>query len=1081
MTDQAVVGEPVAVTGNGEGPPAAVPAEDEKYGTATDEPRGNRFVNCLVQCPCIMATVVMSFCILCIVVMMGVIMAEGADIFSQDAVGDINDLRTNAWDGLQMAQEQSRVFARDPGAKMCSGMMGKEKECATGKRPQQTENGDSVLMAYVAKNGELFTPSNLEQMKTVEDKIIKHPGFVDFCKRWDKTGKSTTCSRPLSVLNLFYVNGINTKQAVDQLDAMDGATDGKLDIFATPGLSDAMAVAANGGLEGKTTLTMSEQTAVQVAKVLLPFLIAAATSRGDTQQDVPATLKLAGYMKTVGYLASTVDFYFDKDFSLASPNCKYSRAIIDFGMPLEGYDNQDDNAKKQKTELSDWFKKEFSQYLKDTKEAGDVEVLFFATPLVFDEFIQIILFDVLKVVISITAVFFWLWFQTKSIFIAIVGMVEILLSIPLAFFFYRTIFGFMFFDGLNAMTVFIVVAIGADDIFVFMDAYRQSAYDYNVCSSLKTRMNWVYKRAATAMLATSVTTCAAFICSATTPLVSIQSFGVFSAFVIAADYALVITWFPACVVIYHNLFEKRPNCCACWRCGQMCSKMTTTTATVRQNGPEAAPEKRKLERFFGGPFAKMIRGPFDKGGVLLSKGFAPWIILGMVLLLIPFLLLATSISAVSSSEEGLPNDHPFQRLWTIYGTEFPTTAVTPNTNVYVYWGVQGIDRDGVNLLRDVENRGKLQWDSTFSFDEAAQQHMYNVCREVEMMSGPKVSEFLSRDPDHPLKYGWLKCPVMDWKKWLERTGGPGFPLPLSQVAVEMPKFLASAAQNAWGGSETMKEKWRKHIGFDGTAVRMHMITVRCKLAQRANHNEKKLRAAFDGFEGWIADVNSKHRTTSGAVAPASANKALHTADGDFNGPLWMWMHTQTVFVSSAFLGASMGCIVAFFVLLLFTQQIIIALSAVVTILSVLLSVLAMMKIANYELGTITSISISILAGFAVDFVVHLAHSYAHCDLPTRSEKIQHVFDEIAVSVFSGMLTSVLAAMVLLFCSLQFFAKFGFFLIFTVSWAWIWGNFFFMSIMRCVGPDDSLHWILKLPGSVTEPLFAKWKAALTKPK
>jgi len=128
-------------------------------------------------------------------------------------------------------------------------------------------------------------------------------------------------------------------------------------------------------------------------------------------------------------------------------------------------------------------------------------------------------------------------------------------------------------------------------------------------------------------------------------------------------------------------------------------------------------------------------------------------------------------------------------------------------------------------------------------------------------------------------------------------------------------------------------------------------------------------------------------------------------------------------------------------------------------------VLAMMKLANYELGTITSICITILAGFAVDYVVHLAHAFNHSNKPTRAEKFQEAFDVIGVSVLSGMVTSVLAAMVLLLCSLQFFAKFGFFLIFTVVLAWIWGNGFFMCTMKLIGPDSNTPWLLQIPYSI----------------
>merc|ERR1711907_273681 len=170
-------------------------------------------------------------------------------------------------------------------------------------------------------------------------------------------------------------------------------------------------------------------------------------------------------------------------------------------------------------------------------------------------------------------------------------------------------------------------------------------------------------------------------------------------------------------------------------------------------------------------------------------------------------------------------------------------------------------------------------------------------------------------------------------------------------------------------------------------------------------------------------------------------------------------------IRTAVSGAAIGSVVAFVVILLATWEIIIAVSSFATIACILISVLAMGRVAGYELGTITSISITILAGFSVDYVVHLAHAYQTSSLPTRQEKAQEALEVIGVSVFSGMLTSLLASLALLVCVLQFFAKFGFFLIFTVCWAWVWGNFFFMSLMFVFGPDDSMPWWLRIPGSL----------------
>merc|ERR1719440_1980070 len=103
------------------------------------------------------------------------------------------------------------------------------------------------------------------------------------------------------------------------------------------------------------------------------------------------------------------------------------------------------------------------------------------------------------------------------------------------------------------LSMYIVLAIGADDVFVFMDAYKQSFYaGAAVNKDLTTRMSWVYRRAGMAMLITSCTTCAAFIATAaSSPIPTLQNFGIFAALVIFFD-VLVMTFLCACVVFYHN-------------------------------------------------------------------------------------------------------------------------------------------------------------------------------------------------------------------------------------------------------------------------------------------------------------------------------------------------------------------------------------------------------------------------------------------------------------------------------------------------------------------------------------------------
>ena len=50
-------------------------------------------------------------------------------------------------------------------------------------------------------------------------------------------------------------------------------------------------------------------------------------------------------------------------------------------------------------------------------------------------------------------------------------MIQILLSMPCALFVYRTIFGVEFVTQLHVLAIYLVLGIGADDLFVFYDAW----------------------------------------------------------------------------------------------------------------------------------------------------------------------------------------------------------------------------------------------------------------------------------------------------------------------------------------------------------------------------------------------------------------------------------------------------------------------------------------------------------------------------------------------------------------------------------------------------------------------------------
>ena len=204
--------------------------------------------------------------------------------------------------------------------------------------------------------------------------------------------------------------------------------------------------------------------------------------------------------------------------------------------------------------------------------------------------------DVIFVVLSIGFVFAWLWLHTGSWACAVLGMVMILLCFPVGLLLTYYVFGVTYFNQLNILVIFLVLGIGADNIFVQIDAFKYAAsivhldVDGNsveilgagdqttddMMQALKRgrtrvlgkRLAHALLRSTEAVMCTSVTTICAFAATALSPLTSLRAFGVFASVTIAVLFFLSFTFLPAviaCVAHY------KISCCCTplnWICCQ---------------------------------------------------------------------------------------------------------------------------------------------------------------------------------------------------------------------------------------------------------------------------------------------------------------------------------------------------------------------------------------------------------------------------------------------------------------------------------------------------------------------------------
>jgi len=474
-----------------------------------------------------------------------------------------------------------------------------------------------------------------------------------------------------------------------------------------------------------------------------------------------------------------------------------ARSFVAFGAPMKGFNQfTGDTKEKQQDEFKDWFVKDMwgdiESIRKDIEKKADGEMkiyamCFSAMTVLFN---KIFMNDGFLAMGSLFFVFLWMWTATGSGFLALCGIYECFISLFIAMLTYVVVSKYIGF--LCVMMIFVIVGIGADDCFVFLDAFKQSAYEPQLrCEDkqqeLTLRFSWAYRRSRNAMFVTTATTCVSFLAAGFSEIPTVSAFGFFAAFTVAWDYIMVITFFAAATVIYHQHFEGKKGghmcidykCCCCrlltpkverrkegWRAYKplicLVSVLTflgviiCTIGNVNKipmvpllgtiilciaaicvqavlNMPEDTKDLRFLERFFAYTFHSFIKKH-------AKKIVGAWTLLVLVMLV----LVAAVFRPAEEAPKFLSEEHPIMKFIDL-SAEF-SEDITTNL-LHVVFGIQredSFDRTGVDPQTPAgEFLGNVVYSSSakaYAATPAGQTGILKFCDDM------RASRFAIKDP-----------------------------------------------------------------------------------------------------------------------------------------------------------------------------------------------------------------------------------------------------------------------------------------------------------------------------------------------
>jgi len=624
------------------------------------------------------------------------------------------------------------------------------------------------------------------------------------------------------------------------------------------------------------------------------------------------------------------------------------------------------------------------------------------------------------------------------------GLFQIILSFPLAYFVYYFMGGIVFFPFLNFIGIFVVFALGADDVFVAVDKFKAARHELPF-GSTEQIATLALPDAAYSMLLTSLTTTVAFFGTAICPVGPIVCFAVFCGLLISLDYLMcLLLVFPALCLYDKWLLQGSSNKCVSfeWCCGKNDVSSTadayeiarkrdndneepvsTMHETAGTDGSETEQRKQLLEiehttlihRVLDGYYTLVHR--FRWGVLLLAMaGFVTCVVF------------AARLTLPTSSEVALlpeSNEYEQHRMWSLNLLSTELAKGEGGSVATITWGVTPADTgDHLNPASFTT----LVLDPTFSpRTEIAQEYLLSFCERLyanDFASSPRSSYL---------------CPINQFDEWLKDQSSSDDP----SDAYTQNCAGTSSVPVASDIFDPCMISWSKLVNETSvlsTEGRVKIMEVRSQTGVFYDSPFSELKKEWDDYEAWLQNERS--------TAPAGVNQQFHS-DVSF----W-WYDTNRQMLRTAYGAAGIALLCAAVVLFVSSKSFILTLFAGLSILYVLLAATASLVGLGWELGFLESILFAILIGISCDFVIHFGHAYTmYSGVVNRHYRTNFAITHMGPSILAAAFTTFMAAVVMVFTEITFFRKFAVMLFMTIIHSTIGCFVVFVVLCDCFGPAE----------------------------
>eukprot|EP00934_Nitzschia_sp_Nitz4_P004646 Nitzschia sp. Nitz4//scaffold228_size32365//15936//19222//NITZ4_007906-RA/size32365-augustus-gene-0.41-mRNA-1//-1//CDS//3329542819//4636//frame0 len=633
--------------------------------------------------------------------------------------------------------------------------------------------------------------------------------------------------------------------------------------------------------------------------------------------------------------------------------------------------------------------------------------------------------------VVVTAIFL----HTRSPFLTTMGLLQIILSFPLSYFTYTVILQFSYFPFLNFIGIFVVFALGAGDVFIAVDKWRNARVKYPT-ADVQRIAAIALPDAAEAMLLTTLTTSVAFFATAICPVAPIKMFSVFCGLLVIFDYLMnMLLVFPA-LCIYDNAVASRGidgvSCCV--HLSFSCTSRKDHNPTeeeiedeevqMKHNRQPTEDELNDEETYDG--LQKLFIVYYDN---VLHRFRWPLLVASVTAIAVCTYFASKLDLPTSSDVRILEENVQFEQNYA-WRQNLLSTVLEKSTGstATMIWGVKAADTGNHN---DPDEWSQLVLDENFDpSTEENQVYLSNFCDEIFEQDFAIETE------------ANYSCPMQKFDAWLQE-----------QASAEEPEDIY--AENCGGAVGLPMSPGNFHscmITWSKSVNEYYVLSYEDKVkivffpfASRVRYDDQYdvLDAEWTLIENWVSDAMD--------TAPEGVNKAF------FSSYDFWWYDTNGRMISAAYSAVAIAIGCSAFVILLVSRSPVLTFFSTITIWYVLVSVTATLVSMGWTLGFLESVCFAILIGVSVDFVIHF--SFAYTKLPghtSRGVRTKFALVSMGRSILSTAAATILSSLIMLFTIIIFFKQFGLVLVMAILQATIGSFVVFLSMTDTIGPRDPTY-------------------------